>query len=455
MKDSFPTPDSCNLKTDDVICAIINTDELHSSYFDTAGRFPQRSSRGTQYVMVGYHYDANTIWGVPMKDRTASSMVEAWETLHELYAKAAVVPHLYILDNETSKDLLEAFNTKQVDYQLVPPNHHRNNLAERAIQTWKHHFKAGLATVDPAYPLSEWDRLIEQANITLNLLRSSRANPNLSAYAYLFGQFNFQVTPLAPPGTKVVAHNNPTVRDSWELNGEIGWYVGPAMHHYRCITCYFPKSRSTRTCDIVKIFPTVVPFPSVTITDHLKQAATDIVTILLAPPSTTVPSLAAGDQTRNAILDLATQLQRIEPIPTPVALPPQSLSSFQSENSSPTSSNAALPRVKDSTEHLSPAASSPRVTTPSTFSLPTSTLLQKSNLPKNCRFNNTNQHRYPLRSRSRNQGTNFRSLTADTSLAQHIFHQQQPYPVLNHISKKDGTRELLESLLMDLIKRFG
>ena len=82
---------------------------------------------------------------------------------------------------------MEAFNNKKVVYQLVPPHHHRNNLAERAIQTWKNHFKAGLATVDPNFPLSEWDRSIDQANITLNLLRVSRSNPRLSAYAYPFG----------------------------------------------------------------------------------------------------------------------------------------------------------------------------------------------------------------------------------------------------------------------------
>ena len=63
IDDSFPTSPSPNVKTNDVLCAIIETGDLHSSYFDTTGRFPQRSSRGNQYVMVGYHYDANLIWG--------------------------------------------------------------------------------------------------------------------------------------------------------------------------------------------------------------------------------------------------------------------------------------------------------------------------------------------------------------------------------------------------------
>ena len=110
------------------------------------------------------------------------------------------------MDNEISGELLAAFKERQITYQLVPPHTHRRNLAERAIQTYKNHFKAGLASVNPNFPLSEWDRLLEQANITLNLLRSSRVNPKLSAYSYIFGEFNFAATPLAPPGTKLVSH---------------------------------------------------------------------------------------------------------------------------------------------------------------------------------------------------------------------------------------------------------
>ena len=66
---------------------------------------------------------------------------------------------------------------------------------------------------------------MEQANITLNLLRSSRANPQLSAYTNMFDEFDFTLTSLAPLGTKVVAHINLGVRYTWEINGEVGWYV--------------------------------------------------------------------------------------------------------------------------------------------------------------------------------------------------------------------------------------
>lgn len=73
---------------------------------------------------------------------------------------------------------------KRINFQLVPPRIHRANLVERVIQTYKNHFKAGLATVYPDFPLAEQDRLIPQTNLTLNVLRVSRVNPQLSAYTY-------------------------------------------------------------------------------------------------------------------------------------------------------------------------------------------------------------------------------------------------------------------------------
>ena len=182
--------------------------------------------------------------------------------------------------------------------------------------------------MNPNFPLSEWDRLFEQANITLNLLRVARINPKLSAYTYIFGEFNFLATPLAPPGTKIVTHIKPNNRGTWELNGEVGWYVGPSMRHYRCVKCYFPRTKTDRDCDTVTFFPTSVPFPQVKLVDFLKHAATDIITILTSPPSTTTPSLQAGDPVRNALLTLATQLNRIDKLPAlqkPTAASPRVL----------------------------------------------------------------------------------------------------------------------------------
>ena len=89
------------------------------------------------------------------------------------------------MDNEASKELKNDIVKYKIKYQLTPPNIHRINAAERAIRTFKNHFIAGLATVDPAFPIREWDRLLPQAELTLNLLRTSRLNPKVSAHAVI------------------------------------------------------------------------------------------------------------------------------------------------------------------------------------------------------------------------------------------------------------------------------
>jgi hypothetical protein len=207
-------------------------------------------------------------------------------------------------------------NKNGLDYQLVPPHVHRRNAAERAIQTFKNHLLAFLATCDPDFPVSEWDRLLFQAELTLNLLRSSRVNPKLSSYAYLFGNFDFNKTPLAPPGTRVAVHLKPDQRASWAYHTEEGWYIGPSMEHYHCVKCYIPTTSRERNVDTLQFFPKKIPFPRISTEDYLKQAASDIVAILKNPPSS-IPYLAYGDTTNNAIVQIATLLGRAE-TPPPV-----------------------------------------------------------------------------------------------------------------------------------------
>ena len=91
--------------------------------------------------------------------------------------------------------------------------------------------------------------------------------------------------------------------------------MSPALNHYPCVTCHFPRAQTTRVCETVTFFPHEVPFPKVTLKEHLIQAADNIVSILTKPPSITVPNLQAGEQVQNALLDIATQLRRVEKNP--------------------------------------------------------------------------------------------------------------------------------------------
>jgi hypothetical protein len=169
-------------------------------YTDLTGKFPVRTSKGNSYVMVCYIYDCNYVKVIPIKSRSASELVKAYDSVHQEITVKGFKPKLQTLDNEASVALKNLFTKHDIAYQLVPPHCHRRNAAERAIRTFKEHFVAGISSVDPSFPLQLWDRLLPQTEITLNLLRTSRLHPQLSAAAHFHGIVDYNKTAFAPPG---------------------------------------------------------------------------------------------------------------------------------------------------------------------------------------------------------------------------------------------------------------
>jgi hypothetical protein len=141
---------------------------------------------------------------------------------------------MHILDNECSVEVKERIQLNNMQYQLVPPNDHRRNIAEKAIQVFKAHFISILCGTDKAFPLHLWDRLLGQAEHMLNMLRTSRMTPSVSAYAYLRGKHNNNANPFAPLGCKVEAHVMLSIRETWAPHTAGGFYVGNAWEHYHC-----------------------------------------------------------------------------------------------------------------------------------------------------------------------------------------------------------------------------
>ena len=220
-----------------------------------------------------------------------------------------------------SADLKAALKDENCTFQLVPPHVHRRNAAERAISTFKNHFLSILSAVNPSFPISAWDYLVPQAELTSNLLRNSRVNPLLTAWEYLFGIYNYNATPIAPAGTKVLAHVKPQQRQSWGFHGEDAWYIGPSLDHYRCVKCYIPRTGGIIDVDTVEWFPHHISFPTITKEDQLVQAAEDIVSILQAPTPVS-PNLTFGNEVKNALLKIATILKRAASTPSkPMSLP--------------------------------------------------------------------------------------------------------------------------------------
>ena len=271
---------SDNSRTHNILTKLIPFSAKEMSYGDLTGAFPYTSSRGYKYLYVMYDHDSNGILVEPLKNRNATTIVTAWKALFNRLTKHGHTTKMFVLDNEFSSQLKDTLTKAHLTFQLVPPHVHRRNAAERAIKTFKNHFLSVLATADNEFPITEWDRLLPQAEMTLNLMRAARCNPRLSAYTYLHGIHNFATTPLAPAGTKVVIHKKPQNRASWDYHGRTGWYIGPAPDHYRCFRCFIPSTGREIITDTLRFIPQKITFPHMSIESTIKTSMDKIITLL-------------------------------------------------------------------------------------------------------------------------------------------------------------------------------
>ena len=181
-----------------------------------------------------------------------------------------------------------------MQYQLVPPHDHRRNIAEKAIQVFKAHFISILCGADKSFPLHLWNRLLGQAEHTLNMLRTSKMTPTVSAYAYLWGKHNYDANPFAPLGCKVEAHVTPGTRETWAPHTASGFYIGNAWEHYCCHKIYISDTKHVRTCLTVFFKHKYLTMPTITPVDALIRAAdslTDAIGGLIPTPTCTMDAV--------------------------------------------------------------------------------------------------------------------------------------------------------------------
>ena len=198
--------------------------------------------------------------------------------------------------------------------------------------------------------------------LTLNMLRTSRINPKLSAHEQLHGIHDFNATPLAPPGTRCIAHEKSSQCGTWAPHEQHGWYVRAAPEHYRCYQIYIPKTLGTRICDTVEFFPSHCKMPNVTSHDAVIYAANDLITALTMPqPTNSV--LSIGNDQNVALRKLATIFQcsiqqKQQPIVEPgepdIALPQR----LRTRSQTKALANAAIRDIYSPT--VSPTTTQPR-----------------------------------------------------------------------------------------------
>jgi hypothetical protein len=369
-----PPPDTdFGTNTHLVYAVVVDQAQL---YTNLTGRFPVQSSKGNYYVMVCYIYDCNYVKVTPMKSLSASEWVKAYDSMHQELTVKDFKPKLQTLDNEASAALKNLCTVNNIAYRLVPPHFHWRNAAERAIRTFKEHFLAGISSVDPAFLLYLWDRLLPQAEITLSLLRTSILHPQLSVAAHFHGLVDYNKTAFAPLGCKIIAHKTPGKRRTWAPHGQHGYSLGPAMQHYRCQNVYISDTASECIVDTLEFFPEKYQMPQLSSTDRLLMADKDMPDSV-QNPHPEVPIASVGDDTISALEDLAAifklKLQQTLS-PEPQAVPPQAFQHPSLAASSKQIRNSPMPiaRQKRSqttihTQDIPNVPLLPRVGTPRTL----------------------------------------------------------------------------------------
>jgi len=341
VDDMNPTEQVC--AAHDIFCMAALADKISGTmYTDLPGPFPVRSFSSMVYIFIAYVYDLNVILAIPMPSRSAESMQAAFEKVITHLNERDVKVTLNVMDNESSK-LVESYIKEQdIDIHMVPPNNHRVNAAERAIRTFKDHFISALATIDGDCPLQLWDQFLPQVQDTLNMLRTSRRNPTISAYEDLEGPYDYNKTPMSILGTKSLILDDPNTRTAYAPHGTDCYYVGMARKHYRCLRFYCQLTRSYRISDTYKVYPAHCSPPTISEYDRTVLAADALLRQLHS-----ITPLSAASKVKHAKI-----IEQLTAIITNKQAPRVEDTGSPRVTRTSTSTNATSPRVIQNTRYV-------------------------------------------------------------------------------------------------------
>jgi hypothetical protein len=154
------------------------TKPISKLFTDDMGRFPVRYCSSNQYIMLAYHCGSNAILVEPFQSRADRHRIPAYtRIMSRLQARGHTVNH-QVLDNECSAEYIRTITDDwKATYQLVPPDVHRRNLAEQAIQTFKAHFLSILSGLSKAFPNFLWDKLLHHRLSSLSTYFANQPLP--------------------------------------------------------------------------------------------------------------------------------------------------------------------------------------------------------------------------------------------------------------------------------------
>jgi hypothetical protein len=213
----------------------------------------------------------------------------------------------YASMNCSSQLLTEGSNHSSSAWAMRPLRHSEVTLTNRALlptctsaqKLSRTTSLQGSAPVTHPPPLEFWDKLLPQATITLDLLHKSWINPHMSASGHLNGHYAFNRVPIAPPGTGSTGHENTDQRASWYPYGTDGYYLTPAVNHFRCNQVYITKTRGVLVVDTVELLPAKNAMPKTSSKDLTGIAVLELSRALTFALPSSNPSTISLPSLRN------------------------------------------------------------------------------------------------------------------------------------------------------------
>ena len=126
----------------------------------------------------------------------------------------------------------------------------------------------------------------------------------------IHGDFDYNQTPLPPPGCKITIDDRAGERRTWAEHVSRVFYAGPAMEHYRNCHCYLLNTKSTRVSNTVEFFHHQFQLPQMSLQDHLEEKLSELVDLLQAKKNTNELPPSAG---LNKLHRFLTQYRRAAP----------------------------------------------------------------------------------------------------------------------------------------------
>ena len=148
----------------------------------------------------------------PIPGLDSKSILAAFSKNFEYLVSKGYNTKINVMDSQATKGIKAYLMPQQCKLQLVEPNNHSVNAAERAIQTFKNFFIGALGTTNGDFPIQLWYKLAPQVKDSVNILCQSRVQPNISSYKALEGPYDWNRYPMAPPSTKAIIYKDSDTR---------------------------------------------------------------------------------------------------------------------------------------------------------------------------------------------------------------------------------------------------